>query len=271
MKWTRFVRAKSACAYFFLGSGLSYGTFTSRMPAMKAQTQAHEAEIGFILLSLGISALVGLIVCSPLIRRFSSRLVLRIGSFGMALTLPLAALSQSPLTFGLAAVSMGFFIGLVDVAMNTQAIQLEQRFTSPCLALMHGSYSLGGLLGALSGALFSALGFSPLINFAIVMGLYCLPRPWVMPRLQKDRIIAAEKAPVQGRKPRFALPVIVVFCGAMAACCYAAEGTVGEWGSLFLFTVKGASEQTAALVYASFAVSTLCCRMVADMARTHFS
>lgn len=273
MHWTRFVRAKAVCAYFFVGPGLLYGLFISRMPALKEQTQANEAEIGFILLALGVSALIGLLVSSRLIRRFTSRKVIRVSSLAMALSLPLAACTHSPLTMGLAVTLMGFFNGLVDVAMNAQAIQLEQRFAAPCLALMHGSYSLGGLTAALTGSLFASMGCSPFINYCVIMAIYVLPRPWAVPRLQKDRVIA--KRPEETAQPktgwRRVPPTLVLLCGCIAACCYAGEGTVGEWGALYLFSVKGASEQTAALGYACFSVGTLSCRMFADMARTHFS
>ncbi|MDO5538044.1 MAG: MFS transporter [Desulfovibrionaceae bacterium] len=256
-----------------MGPGLVYGLITSRMPAMKAQTGAHEAEIGYVLLAFGLSALVGLTVSSSLIRRFSSRRVLQVCCLGMLLVLPLTGSMQTPLTFGLASVLMGIFMGFVDVAMNAQAIQLEQRFAAPCLALMHGTYSLGGLLGALSGALFSSFGISPFLHFCAVMALYAVLLPRVMPRLQRDRVITSrEEEAERSRRHRLSMPpLLVMLFGVLAACCYAAEGTVGEWGALYLFTVKGAGEETAALVYACFAVTTLCCRMTADMARTHFS
>ena len=273
MKWTRFVRAKSVCAYFFVGPGLMYGLFTSRMPALKEQVQANEAEIGFILLAFGFAALVGLTSCASFIRRFTSRKVIRWASFVLMFTLPLCGCMTSPLGLGLAAVSMGFLTGLVDVAMNAQAIQLEKRFAAPCLALMHASYSLGGLIGALSSALFAALGLPPLVNFSIVMAVYMLPRPWAVPRLAKDQVVknregAEEK---KGRKGFALPPLVVIAAGLIAACCYSGEGTVGEWGSLYLFSIKGSSEQMAALVYACFSISTLTCRLFADMLRTHFS
>lgn len=48
---------------------------------------------------------------------------------------------------------------------------------------------------------------------------------------------------------------------------YAAEGSVAEWGSLLLFTVKGAGEHTAALVFAAFSITTVFCRLFGDRLR----
>lgn len=45
---------------------------------------------------------------------------------------------------------------------------------------------------------------------------------------------------------------------------YVAEGSVAEWGSLLLFTVKGAEESTAACAFAVFSAATVCCRLFGD-------
>lgn len=272
MRWSRFVRARAACAYFFVGPGLAYGLFTSRLPAMKAQTGANEAEIGLILLVFGASGLAGLLLSTPLIRRFSSRKVLRLSSFLILFFLPILGLAPTPLLLALGGVCVGLCIGLMDVSMNTQAIQLEQRYAAPCMALMHAGYSMGGVVGALASAAFASFAVAPFWNFAIVFAVYALARPWSVPRLQKDIIGNGKKEDGEGKKKRgFALPpVFVLLCGLVAACCYSAEGTVGEWGALYLNSVKGADEGISALVYASFSISVVVCRMFADMARTHF-
>ncbi len=267
MQWTRFARARAVCAYFFMTPGLTYGLLTSRMPAFKEQTQANEAEIGFIMLALGLSALVGLLSCACLIRRFSSRVVIRVSSCTLSLSIPLCACTDTPLSLGAAVMVLGLSTAVLEVAMNAQAIQIEQRFKAPCLALMQGSYSLGGLMGALSGALFAALGIGPLVNGAVVMGCYLLFWPMAAFRLQQDHVIRSREGDEARPGRRILPPLVVVICGLLAACSYAAEGTIGEWGSLYLFSVKGAPEQTAALVYACFSVSTLVCRLFADQLR----
>ena len=57
-------------------------------------------------------------------------------------------------------------------------------------------------------------------------------------------------------------------CGVLAMLAYASEGSVAEWGSLLLFTVKGAGEHTAALVFASFSTTTVFCRLFGDRLRS---
>ena len=78
MRFSAFTQARAVCAYFFVGPGLVYGMFTSRMPALTQQADANEAQIGLVLLCLGISGMFSLAVCAWIIDRFTSRAVLRI-------------------------------------------------------------------------------------------------------------------------------------------------------------------------------------------------
>lgn len=264
MTRSEFTVARASCAYFFAGPGLAYGMLTARMPALKAQTEANEAEVGLILLCLGLSGMFSLAISSWLIARWSSRRVLRTSSFALLLSLPLCGLAHSPLLLGLACMVVGLSIGLVDVAMNTQGIQIERRYLSPCMSLMHASYSIGGLLGSLTGALFAGIGASPLINFLCILGLYACLRPLTVPRLQSDILYTGS---TEKKKNSRAVPVLVLLCGILAMFTYAAEGSVAEWGSLLLFSVKGASEQTAALVFGAFSATTVLCRLFGDRLR----
>ena len=262
MRWTALARAKAACAYFFVVPGLVYSLFTSRLPALKEQVAANEAEIGFILLSLGFSGLIGLLLSAPLIRRFTSRRVLRVSSLALLFSLPVAAMATSPLTLAAGCVFIGLSTGLADVAMNTQAIEVEKHYSVHCLAFM------GALLGSISAAGLAALGMSPFWNFVVLMSAAALVRPFMVGHMQDDSLTVPRE---EGPKKAFVLPpLFVILCGLVAGCDYATEGSVGEWGALFLFSVKGASEQTAALVYGVFSLSTVACRLVTDLLRTHF-
>ncbi len=65
-------------------------------------------------------------------------------------------------------------------------------------------------------------------------------------------------------------PLFVVMCGILSMLAYSAEGSVAEWGSLLLFTVKGANESTAALVFAVFSTPTVLGRLFGDRLRSHY-
>ena len=266
MKCSAFTKARAACSYFFAGPGLIYGMFTSRMPALTIQTGADEAQVGLILLCFGVAGMVSLAASAWLIDRFTSRSVLLLFTPLLCLALPLTGLAVTPLQLGLACVVVGLTMGFVDVAMNTQAIQIERAFFRPCVSMMHASYSIGGVLGSLAGALFAGLGASTLINFVCVLGLYLCLYPLAMPHTQPDE--AQKKGEEQAPSRR--IPLFVLLCGILATVSYSAEGSVAEWGSLLLFTVKGASEFTSALVFGAFCITMVIGRMGGDRLRCAF-
>ncbi len=153
---TEFLRRRLACAYFFLCPGISYGLFTSRLPALKAQTGADEAQIGLLLLCIGGSSLLALLSSSWFIRRFGSALVLRVSSAFLLLATVLCGLAHSPLILGAFCVLFGLAMGFLDVTVNTQGVENERLYRLPCMAFMHAAYSLGGVLGAITASLFAA-------------------------------------------------------------------------------------------------------------------
>ncbi|WP_446424957.1 MFS transporter [Mailhella sp.] len=263
MKYSAFTQARAACSYFFAGPGLVYGMFTSRMPALSMQTGANEAQIGLILLCFGVSGMVALAISVWLIDRFTSRTVLRISAPLLCLALPLVGMASSPLQLGLACVATGLSMGFVDVSMNTQAIQIERAFFRPCVSMMHASYSIGGVLGSLAGALFAGLGASTFINFICVLALYFSLYPLAFQHMQADEAIPSGTAQTSSTR----LPLFVLLCGALSTIAYSAEGSVAEWGSLLLFSVKGANEFTAALVFGSFCTSMVIGRLAGDRLR----
>ena len=107
--------ALSACAAFFAGPGIFYGMLTSRMPALKAQAGVSEGEIGLLLLSLGLSALVMLLMSSLLVTKFGSRRVLGWGSLVCMAGIPVAAFAADFWVLWGAFILFGFGMGLWDV------------------------------------------------------------------------------------------------------------------------------------------------------------
>lgn len=270
MKLSEFKAVRLACAYFFICPGLTYGIFTSRIPALKEQTGAEEAQIGLILLCLGGSSLLTLLSSAWFVKRFGSKNVLRYASLVCLTAITLFGLAPNPWVLGFFCLFAGFGTGLVDVAMNTQGVQIEKKYTVSCMAFMHASYSFGGVVGSVSGAVFAGLGLSPFVNAAAVLGFYALFRFWAVPHLlQETEAVSQTDGQKQAAVSGSFIPFFVLFCGVMAMVAYACEGSVAEWGSLFMHTVKHASEQTAALVFACFSATTVFCRLFGDRMREY--
>lgn len=267
MKAMSYIQVRNAIAYFYLCPGLAYGVFTSRLPALRLQTMANDYQIGLILFFLGLASLTGLVSSGWLILRWGSRNILRTGSMALLIGIGFCGLAKSPFVLGCICVFAGLGLGIANVAQNVQAIRLEAFYGINCMSFMHACYSLGGVIGAIAGSLFASLDICPLINSLCVLGVYAALRPIAVPWLlsDMDQKEFAKRSPGLFKN----VPIFVVICGILALFTYVVEGSVGEWGSIFLVTIKDTEQSIAALVFAAFSSTTVCCRLYADRLRTY--
>lgn len=254
-----------ACSFFFAVVGIVYGSVMSRMPAIKAQAVLSDADVGVMLLCMGLGGLVSFPLAGWAISRTSCRTVLCAVSSALILLFPCMGLSAGFSSACVLFACLGFAIGMNDVGINAGSILVETSMRRPVISSMHALYSLGGLLGALTGSGMAALNVSPLRHFlSVAIVLICL-LPFFASQLLRD---VPRHGPKKGGLSR--PPLWVLLFGLLMLCSYSSEGSVGEWGVLLLHEVKGASEHTAALAYASFSVFMVLMRFFGDRLREHF-
>ncbi|CAN5901295.1 MFS transporter [soil metagenome] len=251
----------------FFFSGFIFATWGVHVPTVKAHYGIDEAQLGFAMLAAGFGALAGLSQAGRLIGRNGAR---SIGAVcGCLYALLLAGLLSMPGYGALLCLLAGF--GLVtsvfDVAINTEAAQLELRSGAPLMSGMHGMFSLGGMAGAVSGSAALAAGLAPqwhLIGVAVVMALGVgLSAIWMSP-----------KAPATSAPPEagFRLPHgALVILGVLAALGLIAEGAIYDWSVLYLQQELGSPQQQAALAYASFSGAMAAARFGGDAMRARFA
>ena len=244
--------------FFFAGIGGAYALLTSRLPAIKASAGMADTDVGLGLLCLGVASVTGLVFCGRLIRIFTSHRLLQTAFPLVLAVLPLLGLSGSRPAFFLCMALLGLSIAIVDVCMNTQALLLEIKHHGRYMGRLQAGYSLGCILGALIGSAFAAAGAGAFVNF-LCFSLACAAG-WLWSRRHlNDDIKRSDSGGA-----RSGMPAFVYFCGLMEICAFAGEGSIGDWGSILLHTVKGADEQTAALSFGVTALAMALVRLVSD-------
>ena len=151
--------------FYFMAPGLAYGLVTSRMPALKNMTGATEGELGIILLFFGFSALIGL--------AFAPRLACMI-------FVVLVSFSTSVWYFGATMALLGICMGLCDVTMNVQGVEVERAYKKSSMNVLHAGYNIGAAAAACAGSFFAATSLSVWVNFllpALVMSAPCSGGP----------------------------------------------------------------------------------------------
>lgn len=254
----------------FVLIGMLYGVFVSRLPAVKMQAGLDDAQVGFILLALSCGAVSAFMSIGIILRRFETRKI--IVAYEWLLPATMVLFGFLDFFWGLVAVAaaIGFMIGAYDVTMNAQAILLEKQTKRRYLSGMHAFYSVGGFLGAGFGAACAALTMNAWQTFAAFLVVGYALILWAGKGLLPDEASQPEQAG-DGAKKSSSIPLFTFVCGFFALCAYVVEGTVGEWGGIYLVTEKGADEATAGLTYGLFSVTVAAFRLFGDKLRQRHS
>jgi predicted MFS family arabinose efflux permease len=251
----------------FFGSGFVFATWGVHIPTVKARYGVNEAELGLAMLAAGVGALLGLTQASRWIGRHGARSTA--GVCGATYALLLAGLLVMPAYAALLGllVVFGIVTSVFDVAINTEAAQLELRGGTPLMSGMHGMFSLGGMVGAMTGGAAIAAGMAPqphLMLVAAVMALsIAVSALWMLPK--ESTAFASDGHGF--RLPRGTLAVL----GLLAALGLIAEGAIYDWSVLYLHQELGSPQQQAALAYASFSAAMAMARFGGDAMRARFA
>ena len=258
---TAYTRNRLACAYFFALPGMAYGLFAGRLPALQAQIHATESDIGLILFCFGIASFISLFFAAYLISRLGSATVIVGGCLTLAVSLCLSGLTFRPWQLGVMWLFCGAGMSLADAALNAQCMEMEKFYRARCLTLMHAAFNMGTMAGALGAALFAFFNLSPLTNFFFLIGFYIVFLPRAVPHLLRPPETSGMQT---ARGTHFRMPLFIIVCGLCALLAYVAEGSVADWGSIFLHSSRGASQSVAALLYAFYSACTILCRLRGD-------
>ncbi|WP_286667381.1 MFS transporter [Variovorax flavidus] len=260
-------RMRWASRMQFFGSGFVFATWGVHIPTVKAHYGVNEAQLGLAMLAAGVGALLGLTQASRWIGRHGARSTA--GVCGATYALLLAGLLIMPAyaaLLGLLAV-FGIVTSVFDVAINTEAAQLELRGGKPLMSGMHGMFSLGGMVGAMTGGAAIAAGMAPqhhLMLVATVMALsIAVSARWMLPK--ESTAFASDDHGF--RLPRGTLAVL----GLLAALGLIAEGAIYDWSVLYLHQELRSPQQQAALAYASFSAAMAMARFGGDAMRARFA
>ena len=217
-------RSQLAVASLFGALGFGYGTWTSRLPAIKADLGLDTSQVSVVLLSAALGGLFSFPVTATALHKLGSRGASLLSGCPLAAALVLLGLVP---TWALACVAMGAFgvlASVMDVAMNAQGVEVERATTQPVMSRLHAMFSLGTMGGALFASAITTLTSSVPLHFVvaatIMLAAVLLPRAGLV----------ADARPLDGGKRAFALPRgAALLIGAMAFLGMIAEGSMVDW------------------------------------------
>ena len=200
---------------FFL-NGFVYANWVSRLPRIQEIYDADNGTIGIVLLAMSFGAVAAMPFTGWLIIRNGSRKISLASLIIFCALIPFIPVMPGLLSLILLYVLVGMSTGMLDVAMNAQAVIVEQHYRRPIMTSFHAFFSIGMALGAWGGALFTDLRvelFHHLIMISAISLAFVL---WVRRNLVEDKPDAS--AVTEG--PLFRMPnKALLGVGIIAFCC----------------------------------------------------
>ena len=198
---------------------------------------------------------------------------MRFALVGYCVAGPLVGLTGSLDTFFVAFLLWGFFLGMLDVSMNTQAITVERFSGRILMPGFHGSWSIGALLGAVTGAVAVWLGLS-LSPQLLVLAIPCLLIVgWLTTRMLPDARVDTPLDPRSATPNRRGglLKGGVIVLGGIAFADMLCEGAAADWAAVYLHNSLHAVALVAGMAFAVYAFAMLAIRLSGNWLFTRFT
>ena len=251
--------ARLAVATLFFVNGAVLASWLPHIPAVKARLTSGDGQLGLVLLAMAAGAVVALPTAGWLIGLVGSRVLSSAAALALCVAMPLPVLSASLPALVAALALLGACNGLLDVSMNAQAAEVEQRVGRPIMSSFHALFSLGGVAGALLAGAAMALRVGDVahvgLSAAVGLAAVSLAVPWLVPSGP-----ARSPTGLTLARPSGAL----VALGILALLGLLAEGAMGDWSAVYLRDTVGASSSVAAVGFAAFSLAMAAGRLAGD-------
>ncbi|MDB5241991.1 MAG: transporter [Spirosoma sp.] len=267
-------RQALAIGLVFASDSILFGSWVAHIPYVKAKLHLSDSELGLLLFAMP----VGLLIMNPL----TGRIIARLGeartcfwsAVGICLSICIPLNAPNPVILALGLFLLGLNAALINVAMNTCATNLERSQGITIMSSCHGMWSLGGLLGSGVAGAVIALHVSPPIHVMVMAGLVLLMTFILQPIIAQvpsssqadpdgetiDSTAGNERSQSSFVRPNRDLLLMILIGLALAM----GEGAAFDWSAVYLRETLGASNQIAALGFASFSLTMTGFRFLGD-------
>lgn len=254
-------KAVSIC-FFLLGA--SFANWLSRIPTVQQNLNLSDGMLGLALLGPGIGALIAMPTAGWLIARVGSRPVTVLSSIATCISIILPGWATNGPTLFVALLILGITSGAMDVAMNTQAVEVETAYGRHIMASFHALFSIGGLIGAAMGGGVAFFHIQPAVHL-LCAGLVFAFIAGVASRY----LLSTAPSHESKNQPVFVRPSKALWAlGLIAFCAFLSEGAMADWGAVYLHTALKTSDALAATGYIVFSLFMTTGRITGD-AITH--
>ena len=217
----------SLSVFFFL-LGFCFASWASRIPSIKTNFDFNEAELGNLLLAMPISSLIGLPISGWLVSKFNSRIPLFVSFIFFCISLVAVGYAPSVEVLVMSVALLSFMMRIANISVNTQSLVLQKDFNKKIIGAFHGTWSFGGLTGALLATLMVQWHVPMKEHFLYVTLLSLFFSALAFPfLLKKDKVPVGNKL-ILGKPDKF-----ILYLGLMVFFAAVCEGGMFDWSGVY--------------------------------------
>jgi len=245
---------------FFFIQGLTFASWTSRIPDIKNRLHLSDAALGGVLFALPAGQLTAMALSGYLVSKYGSKLMVQIAALLFPAILLLLGSVESTWQLVAGLFVFGICGNLSNIAVNTQGVGVERLYGRSIMASFHGLWSLAGFTGGLISFLIAG-SVPPFTHFIIIYAITFLlllsARNIVLPR-------DAYKVSDTNRKLFVKPDRYIILLGLIAFACMICEGTMFDWSVIYFEKVLKVSQNLIRLGFVSFMFTMAGGRFIAD-------
>lgn len=244
---------------FFFFYGFIFASWASRIPNIQQQLNLSETELGAVLLAMPVGSFITLPFSGYLTSKIGSRKVVigasTIYSFiflGIGFSQTVWQLTTCLFLFGSAG-------NMMNIAINTQALELEKLYSKTIISSFHGMWSVAGLAAASLGTYFIGRSFAVSSHFLLIAAIA------LTSFLLCSSYLLKETLKKQDRRPFFTKPDKAFWgLGIIAFCSMICQGAMFDWSGVYFKKVVMAKPAFIGIGYTAFMISMAVIRFVTD-------
>lgn len=260
-------RARLGVILSFLTHGFISSSFFARIPDYKARLELSNTVLGFCLLASSAGVLAALGPVGRLAAQRGSSAVLTKSSYLLVFVAPFVGLSFNAISFAVILFLFGVAIAAQDVSMNTHGVTLEQKSGARFMGRFHAFWSVGALLGAITGGVFAQLEVNEFIH-ALIVSIAVLTL--VITNNRRYLSGDEDKHIYEENVKRKKTPRLIYIMGLLGLAGSIGEGSAADWGGVLARETFGASQFVGTLPYIAYSFTMVVGRFYGDQLATKF-
>lgn len=259
------ITARIAVSSLFFINGMLIGNWAPQIPEFANRLGIDESQMGLMIALFGFGSLISMPITGIIITKLGYASATRFTSLLVTTSFVWLAFAPNIFIAAIAVFFLGALIAGMDVAMNAFAVAVERKIKTPMMSSCHGFWSLGGLVGAISGGYaIQVLGSSGQALFTFVFALMLVALVW--------KQIVDSQPPTHQQNipigfPRARLPYVI---GIVALFSALPEGAIIDWSAFYLREELGVDALTSSYAFGAFSAAMAIVRFLGDPVRKKF-